>query len=96
VAWLHFSRGVDWLMEAHLRGVFVFWVLHAFSYGWEDLGWWLIKRWWDDRFLWRWVVWVVFGLRTRWAPNVGINSRSSLSQTLEMKVGMRGCEKQER
>jgi hypothetical protein len=51
MAWLRLGGGVDWLVEAHLRDAFEFWVLCAFSYGWEDLGWWLIRRWWDDGFL---------------------------------------------
>jgi hypothetical protein len=58
VAWFRVSRGVDWLVEAHPRDVFEFRVLRAFGYGLEDLGWWLIRRWRDDGFLRRWIVWV--------------------------------------
>jgi hypothetical protein len=46
------------MVEVHLGDVFECWVLRTFGYGWEDMGWWLIRRWWNDGFLRRWVVWV--------------------------------------
>jgi hypothetical protein len=37
VTWFHFSGGVDWLVEAHLRDVLECQVLRTFDDGGEDL-----------------------------------------------------------
>jgi hypothetical protein len=58
MAWFFFGGDVDRLVEAHLRDVFEFQVLRTFGYDWEDLDWWLIRRWWEYGFLRWWVVWV--------------------------------------